>query len=111
MPTVRIPIPLRKHTAGEANVTVGGSTVGEVFADLIARHPELAGFIYDEDGEFVTTTYESINVLLGNEDVRELEGPETAVGESDRLLILRTWPATISGGKQFNKPVGAAAPQ
>lgn len=111
MPTVRIPVPLRKYTAGEANVTVSGSTVEEVFAALIARYPELAGFIYDDDGEFVTTTYESINVLLGDEDVRELDGLETAVLESDRLLILRTWPATISGGKQFNKPVGAAAPQ
>ena len=111
MPKVRIPVPLRKFTAGEANVMLGGSTVGEVLAELTARHPDLASYMYDEDGELVTTTYESINVLLGSVDIRELHGSQTPVRASDRLMILRTWPAAISGGKQFNKPVGAPAPQ
>ncbi len=111
MPTIRIPIPLRKYTDGHGDVTVQGSTVEEAFEDLTSRYPDLSDYLYDDGDEFVTTTYESINVLLGTQDVRELAGAETPLKEADRLLILRTWPATMSGGRQWNKPVGETPPQ
>ena len=111
MPTVRIPIPLRKYTDGHGDVSVQGSTVGEAFEDLTGRYPDLSDYLYDDADEFVTTTYESINVFAGTQDVRELAGVETQLKETDRLLIVRTWPATMSGGRQWNKPVGEEAPQ
>ena len=111
MPTIRIPIPLRKYTDGEGNVAVEGATVGAVFDDLNGRFPELKQYIFDDEGDFVTSTYESVNILIGNQDVRELGGVDTALNDTDRLMIVRTWPATMSGGRQWNKPVGEAPPQ
>jgi len=110
MPTVRIPVPLRRYAGDQARVEAQGDTAGAVLDDLTRQWPELGDFLFDDDGDFVTSTYESVNVLLGFEDVRELEGRATPVGSSDELMILRTWPAAISGGKQWNQPIGAEPP-
>lgn len=110
MPTIRIPVPLRKYAEGQREVSVSGSSAGAALADLTAQFPELSEYIYDDSGDLVTSTYESMNVLLNRRDLRELQGMDTSLAASDQLLILRTWPAAISGGRQFNQPVGAEAP-
>lgn len=100
MTNIRIPQPFRQYTGGEAKVHATGSTVGEALADLLHRYPELRPHLYDNDGELITTTHESINIVLNKSDIRELAGSGTPLDESDRLMILRTWPAAISGGEQ-----------
>ncbi len=96
MPKVRIPAPWQSLTGGKASVEVSGETVGAALEDLAGRYPELASEMFD-DGQLRAGTSESVNVLLGKFDYRELDGPETAVGPSDTLLVLRTWPAAMSG--------------
>lgn len=100
MPTVRIPKPFRKVTGGEALVSTAGATVGEALDDLLQRFPDLKSRLFDDSGELITTTDESINVILNKYDIRELQGNETPLSDSDRLLILRTWPAAISGKRK-----------
>ena len=100
MPTVRIPKPLRKIADGAAQVSMAGSTAGEVLDNLLQRYPDLRPHLYDDGGQLITTTDESINVILNKHDIRELEGNDTPLRDSDRLLILRTWPAAISGRRQ-----------
>lgn len=98
MPTVRIPKPFRQYTGGEAHVPADGSTVGQALDHLLQQYPDLRQRLYDDNGELITTTHESVNILLNKFDIRELNGPDTQLSESDRLMILRTWPAAISGG-------------
>jgi molybdopterin converting factor small subunit len=100
MPTIRIPKPFRRHTGGEANVPAAGSTVGEALDELLQRYPALRSRIYDDNGNLITSTDESVNVLLNKHDVRELKGNDTPLNESARLIVLRTWPAAISGGQR-----------
>ena len=100
MPTVRIPKPFRKITDGEANVATAGSTAGEALDNLLQRYPDLRSHLYDESGDLITTTDESINVILNKHDIRELNGNDTPLQDSDRLLILRSWPAAISGKRK-----------
>ncbi len=100
MATVRIPPPFRGITGNQREVSVSGATAGAVLDELVRRFPELNDALYDDKGELRTTTGESINVLLGTRDIRELRGRDTPVSDSDRLLILRTWPAAISGGSR-----------
>jgi len=100
MPTVRIPKPFRSVTAGKALVSAAGATVGEALDDLLQRFPDLKSHLFDDHGELITTTHESINVILDKYDIRELQGDETPLSDSDRLLILRTWPAAISGKRK-----------
>ena len=90
MATVRIPPVLRPAVGGEREVSAAGSNVGEVLTALVEAHPETREQIFAEDGDL--NRY--VNVYLNDEDVRVLDGLETAVGESDELVIL---PAMAGG--------------
>lgn len=89
MATVRIPTVLRKHTGGEAKVTAPGATVGEVFRDLVAAHPGLEESLFD--GERIRGF---INVYVEDEDVRYLDGLDSAVTDDTEIAIM---PAVAGG--------------
>jgi molybdopterin synthase sulfur carrier subunit len=90
MPTVKIPPVLRQHTDGEAEVTVEGSNVGEALRALVDSHPGTERQLFSEEGEI----NRFVNVYLNDEDVRVLDGLETAAGEADTVVIL---PAMAGG--------------
>jgi MoaD family protein len=90
MATVRIPPVLRPKTGGQPEVEAGGENVGEVLRALTAAHPETAEQLFGEGGEL--NRY--VNVYLNDEDVRVLDGLETAVADGDTVVIL---PAMAGG--------------
>ena len=89
MTTIRIPTPLRPYTGGSSAVAVSGGTVGEALADLTRLHPQLRPHLYDGD-----ELRSFVNVYLNKEDVRGLQGAQTAVAEDDTLMII----PSIAGG-------------
>ena len=90
MPNVKIPPVLRQHTDGEAEVSVEGANVGEVLRGLVSAHPGTERQLFSEDGEL----NRFVNVYLNDEDVRVLDGLETAASQSDTVVIL---PAMAGG--------------
>ena len=90
MPTVKIPPVLRSQTGGEAMVSADGSTVGEVLNSLASDHPETESQLFSPEREL--NRY--VNVYLNDEDVRVLDGLDTAVAEGDTVVIL---PAMAGG--------------
>ncbi len=90
MPSVKIPPVLRRHTGGANEVQAAGGNVGEVLNALVAEYPETRPQLFSEEGEL----NRFVNVYLNDEDVRVLDGLETAVGESDTVMIL---PAMAGG--------------
>ena len=90
MTTVKIPPVLRSQTGGDAEVSAGGSTVGDVLRGLAETHPGTRAQLFAESGEL--NRY--VNVYLNDEDVRVLDGLATPVGEADSLVIL---PAMAGG--------------
>ena len=90
MATIRIPPVLRPSVGGEREVTADGSSVGEVLHALAEAHPETRSQLFGEDGDL--NRY--VNVYLNDEDVRVLEGLQTPVSDSDRVVIL---PAMAGG--------------
>jgi molybdopterin synthase sulfur carrier subunit len=90
MPTVKIPPVLRQHTGGEPELSVDGSTVGEVLRALAAIHPATRDQLLSPEDEL--NRY--VNVYLNDEDVRVLDGLDTAVSEGDTVVIL---PAMAGG--------------
>jgi MoaD family protein len=90
MATVRIPPVLRPKTGGQAEVEAGGATVGEVLRSLTEAHSDTSAQLFDEDGDL--NRY--VNVYLNDEDVRVLDGLETAVKDGDTVVIL---PAMAGG--------------
>ncbi|HST38030.1 ubiquitin-like small modifier protein 1 [Conexibacter stalactiti] len=90
MATVKIPPVLRPSVGGEKTVSADGSNVGEVLKSLASDHPQTQSQLFAADGEL--NRY--VNVYLNDEDVRVLDGLQTAVGEGDTLVIL---PAMAGG--------------
>jgi molybdopterin converting factor small subunit len=90
MPTLRIPAPLRAYTGGKTEIDVEGKTVAEALDSLVAAHPALRQHVFDGRGELRPF----VNLFLNSEDVRHLNGLETSLAESDRLMIV----PSIAGG-------------
>ena len=86
---VRIPTPLRSLTGGADEITAAGGTVGEVIDDLEKKHPGIRERLLDAKG-----VRRFINIYVGEEDVRFLEGLKTALKAGDQISIV---PA-IAGG-------------
>jgi molybdopterin synthase sulfur carrier subunit len=86
---VRIPTPLRTLTGGADEVTASGGTVREVLDDLEAKHPGLKDRLLDEKG-----VRRFVNIYVGEEDIRFLDGLKTALKAGDQISIV---PA-IAGG-------------
>jgi sulfur-carrier protein len=86
---VRIPTILRTHTDGAKTVEAKGNTLGELVADLDARHPGIGERIVEEG-----RLRRFINVYLNDEDVRFLGGIDTPLSEGDTVTVL---PAVAGG--------------
>jgi molybdopterin synthase sulfur carrier subunit len=89
--TVKIPTQLRSATGGDAETTVDGGTVGEVLDSLYAQYDGLRGRIAGDDGEL----RRFVNVYVGGEDIRFLDGLATQVAAGGEVTIL---PA-VAGGR------------
>lgn len=88
--TVRIPTQLRTLTGGTGEIGLEGSTVGEVLKALDAAHPGMADRLFDDTGGL----RRFVNVFLDDEDVRFLQGLDTAVGPGQTVSIV---PAVAGG--------------
>jgi molybdopterin converting factor small subunit len=90
MAAVRIPPTLRAEVGGARQVEARGETVADVLSDLVSRHPALRHQLL-EDGELAPF----VNVFVRGEDIRTLDGTETAVRDGESLILL---PAMAGGG-------------
>jgi sulfur-carrier protein len=86
---VKIPTQLRAATDGEAVAAVEGATVAEVLDALYERFAELKARIADDEG-----LRRFVNVYVGGEDIRFLDGLNTPVSDGDEVTIL---PAVAGG--------------
>jgi len=88
--TVRIPTTLRPLTGGSAMVSVEGSTVAQVLKSLDAAHPGFAERLLDDHGAL----RRFVNVFVSDDDIRYLEGMDTAVPDGETVSII---PAVAGG--------------
>jgi MoaD family protein len=75
---------------GLKEVEADGGNVGEVLRFLAASHPATESQLFSEEGGL--NRY--VNVYLNDEDVRVLDGLDTAVTSGDTIVIL---PAMAGG--------------
>jgi molybdopterin synthase sulfur carrier subunit len=86
---VKIPTQLRAATGGASSASVDGATVGEVLDALYEEFGELRERIADDGG-----LRRFVNVYIGGEDIRFLDGLDTPVADGDEVTIL---PAVAGG--------------
>jgi sulfur-carrier protein len=88
--TVKLPTQLRAAAGNATEAQVEGGTVGEALQSLYEQHTELRERIADDGGAL----RRFVNVYIGGEDIRFLDGLETPVKDGDELTIL---PAVAGG--------------
>jgi sulfur-carrier protein len=88
--SVRVPTILRTYTKGESQVTVDGGTLAEVIDALDSTYPGIKGRIVDEQGEL----RRFVNIYVGNDDVRFVDGLDTATPEGSSVSVI---PAVAGG--------------
>ena len=88
--SVRIPTILRTYTGGESEVSAEGADLAAVLEDLDSTYAGIKGRILDEGGQL----RRFVNVYVGNDDVRFLEGLETTVSDGTEVSVI---PAVAGG--------------
>lgn len=89
--TVHLSGYLKPFSCGETEIAIDGdfSSIGDVLDSLWRRHPALTDRVLTETGEI----RQHVNIFVGNEDVKRLQGLKTKV-DSDELYIFNA----VSGG-------------
>ena len=88
--SVRVPTILRTYTKGESEVSAEGSTLLEVLDSLDSSYPGIKGRVVDEQGKL----RRFVNVYVGNEDVRFVDGLDTTTPDGAQVSVI---PAVAGG--------------
>ena len=88
--SVRIPTILRTYTGGASEVSAEGATLGEVLDDLDRSYSGIKARVLDETGAL----RRFVNVYVGNDDVRFLDGLSTPTPAGSSISVI---PAVAGG--------------
>jgi adenylyltransferase/sulfurtransferase len=88
--TVIIPTPLRQFADGKSEIEVEAKTAGEALEKLTTEHADLKKHLYND----ANVLRNFVNVYVGDEDIRDLDGLETKVKDGGEILIV----PSIAGG-------------
>lgn len=87
---VLIPTPLQKFTQDKATVECDGGTINELLDSLEQNCPGIKARLCDEQGQL----RRFVNFYVNSEDIRFLDGANTALKEGDEVSIV---PAVAGG--------------
>src|SRR6266702_1606121 len=88
--TIVIPTPLRQFAGGRSEIDVDATTAGGALEALTAEHGELRKHLYNEQDNLRNF----INVYVGDEDIRHLDGTATPLKDGETIMIV----PSIAGG-------------
>lgn len=88
--TIVIPTPLRQFADGKSEIEVEAATAGGALEALTTTHAELRKHLYNEQDNLRNF----INVYVGDEDIRHLDGPATVLKDGETIMIV----PSIAGG-------------
>src|SRR3989338_7962814 len=92
---VRIPTPLQKLTNNQSEVQCEAKNVDELLAGLETQYPGIKERLCDAEGKL----RRFVNVYVNEEDIRFLQGQETALKAGDDISII----PDIAGGASLSK--------
>ncbi|MCL4560379.1 MAG: MoaD/ThiS family protein [Chloroflexi bacterium] len=92
MATLKISSPLRPYVDGKPEVTLSGQTVAEAIQNLTSQYPALKTHLFKSNSELRPF----VHVFVNDEDIQHLQGMETPLAETDRLMLI----PSIAGGKE-----------
>ena len=90
MATVRIPSPLRRYTNNQSKVESNGANITQLIENLESQYPGVKSRLCDDNGQIKRY----VNIFVNGEEIRTLQGDETAVSDKDEVSII---PAMAGG--------------
>ena len=87
---ILLPTALQRYAHDKEQLEVSGGSVGEALQAVIAQAPLLGKHLFDSQGQIRSF----VNVYLGDDDTRYLQGSATVVKDGDTLTIV----PSIAGG-------------
>jgi len=88
--TIVIPTPLRQFADGNTEIEVEATTAGEALDQLTTRFADLRKHLFNEQDALRNF----VNVYVGDEDIRHLDGAATPLKDGETLMIV----PSIAGG-------------
>ena len=89
----------RFFTERENSAELEGSTVSEILQSLARKYPEAQKGLFDDNERL----RDFFNIYVNGEDIRTLQGEDTAVSDGDEIILL----PVIAGGAQTEKELAA----
>ncbi len=90
MPILKVPGLMRYYVENQAEVRLGGDTVGALLVELMEQYPTIRPHLVDAKGNL----RRYINLFVNQVNIRDLNGMDTPLGENDQVVLL----PSISGG-------------
>ncbi len=90
MPTLRVPALLKYYLDNQSEIVLKGETVDDVLRNLSKQYPKINSHVFDSSGQ----VRRHINLFVNADNVRDLSGLETPVGEHDVVKVL----PSVTGG-------------
>jgi len=90
MPTFCVPSLMKYYVDDQTEVQVKGGTIAQALNDLTTRYPTIKTHIMDSQGRL----RRHVNLFVNKENIRSLNGVDTRVEESDKIILM----SSISGG-------------
>ena len=87
---IRIPTPLRSYVNGKSEIPVQGQTVADAMESLLTQYPAMRPHLTNSSGQLRPF----VNLFLGENNIRDLQGLETPLKEDDKVLLI----PSIAGG-------------
>jgi adenylyltransferase/sulfurtransferase len=100
--TITIPTPLRQFAAGQSEIQVEAQTAGEALNQLTTTHSELRRHLFNDQNGLRNF----VNVYVNDEDIRHVNGQDTAVKDGDTILIV---PSIAGGSAVIDEVTGKEA--
>src|SRR5580765_4253394 len=100
--TITIPTPLRQFAAGQSEIQVEAQTAGEALRQLTTTHSELHRHLFNDQNGLRNF----VNVYVNDEDIRHVNGQDTAVKDGDTILIV---PSIAGGSAVIDEVTGKEA--
>ena len=88
--TIVIPTPLRQFADGKSEIEVEAATAGEALKVLTTQFADLRKHLYNDQDALRNF----VNVYVGDEDIRHLDGENTLIKDGETLMIV----PSIAGG-------------
>jgi len=90
MATLRFPALMKYYVENRKEIQVSGATVSELLKNLCAQYPAIQPHLFDGQGNL----RRHYNLFVNGTHIRELNGMETPVRESDTVILM----ASAAGG-------------